>query len=467
VVRNEIDRAEEQGRRVYRAVWRWHFYAGLFCIPFVIWLACTGSIYLFKPQIERRLDRLYDHLAIRGVRASPERIASTAIASVPGATLHYYELPPDESSAVRVIVGLGKEEYRVYIHPQTLEVLKIVNENNRPMRIIFRMHGELLAGNWGSRFVELAASWAIVLIVSGLYLWWPRQSSKFAGVIWIRLNRGSRVFWRDLHAVTGIWISALALFLLLTGLAWAKNWGTYLKKIRQVTGTSVAHQDWTTGSASDSRQRETSNDSISPEAEHSEHMRRTMNLMTVARGYAALDRLVPAAKKLGFAAPVLVIPPAFGDDGWTVKSDSQNRPLRSTVVMSSQTGEILRREDFAQRHLIDRIIGVGIAAHEGQLFGVTNQLLGLATAMGLVTLSLSATILWWRRRAVGVLGAPLPTGKPRWSFILIAFIAGLALYLPAMTASLVVVLLLEKLIFARIPPISRWLGLSTDAACST
>ena len=47
----------EQGRRLYRAVWRWHFYAGVFCIPFVLWLACTGAIYLFKPQIERWLDR--------------------------------------------------------------------------------------------------------------------------------------------------------------------------------------------------------------------------------------------------------------------------------------------------------------------------------------------------------------------------------------------------------------------------
>ncbi|HLH33890.1 MAG TPA: hypothetical protein VKX41_04400 [Alloacidobacterium sp.] len=28
----------------YRTIWRWHFYAGLFCIPFVLWLATTGSI---------------------------------------------------------------------------------------------------------------------------------------------------------------------------------------------------------------------------------------------------------------------------------------------------------------------------------------------------------------------------------------------------------------------------------------
>ncbi len=36
----------------YRAVWRWHFYAGLFCIPFVILLSVTGAVYLFKEEVE-------------------------------------------------------------------------------------------------------------------------------------------------------------------------------------------------------------------------------------------------------------------------------------------------------------------------------------------------------------------------------------------------------------------------------
>ena len=30
----------------YRAVWRWHFYAGLFCIPFIVALLLFG---LFLP----------------------------------------------------------------------------------------------------------------------------------------------------------------------------------------------------------------------------------------------------------------------------------------------------------------------------------------------------------------------------------------------------------------------------------
>ena len=77
----------------YRAVWRWHFYAGLFCIPFVTVLAMSGSIYLFKPQIEAWIDRDYDNLAIKDRPASAADQIRAALAAVPGSTLNGYEVP--------------------------------------------------------------------------------------------------------------------------------------------------------------------------------------------------------------------------------------------------------------------------------------------------------------------------------------------------------------------------------------
>lgn len=186
----------------YTSVWRWHFYAGLFCIPFVLWLAITGSVYLFRPQIEAWIDRPFAHVATVGPRESAARQAAAAIAAVPGSVLHRYQLPDTPTQAVQIIVGKGKQEVRVYVHPQNLAVLKTVDEDQRLMRIVFRLHGELLAGNPGSYLVELAASWAIVMVLSGLFLWWPRGRGP-AGVIWPRLRAGGRRFWRDLHAVTG------------------------------------------------------------------------------------------------------------------------------------------------------------------------------------------------------------------------------------------------------------------------
>ena len=121
-------------------------------------------------------------------------------------------------------------------------------EDERFTRFLFRLHGELLMGDRGSMVVELAASWTIMMILTGLYLWWPRQAQGPGGSRLSRLAAGSRIFWRDLHSVTGVWISVLVLFLLLSGLPWAKSWGNYLKAVRRLTGTAVAQQDWTTGS---------------------------------------------------------------------------------------------------------------------------------------------------------------------------------------------------------------------------
>ena len=36
----------------YNLAWRWHFYAGLLVAPFMVMLALTGIIYLFKPQLD-------------------------------------------------------------------------------------------------------------------------------------------------------------------------------------------------------------------------------------------------------------------------------------------------------------------------------------------------------------------------------------------------------------------------------
>ena len=127
---------------------------------------------------------------------------------------------------------------RVYVHPDTLAILKTQDESNTLERAIFKLHGELMLGENGSYLVELAASWAIVMILTGLYLWWPRNAKGLGGVLYPRLGQGPKRFWRDLHAVVGIWVSAFALFLLASGLPWASVWGAAFKNVRAWTGTA-------------------------------------------------------------------------------------------------------------------------------------------------------------------------------------------------------------------------------------
>jgi uncharacterized iron-regulated membrane protein len=441
----------------YRAIWRWHFYAGLFCIPFVVVLAISGSIYLFKPQIEAWIDRDHDHLSLEGSTASAESQVLAAVAAVPGSRFQSYELPINNRAAGRVLVRDATGVTRVYVHPGTLAILKTVREDERLMKVLFRVHGELLMGNRGSTLVELAASWAIIMILTGLVLWWPRGANGVAGVVYPRLGRSSRVFWRDLHAVTGFWISGLALFLLLSGLPWAKFWGDYLKSVRGMTGTAVARQDWSNDKSRGGNS--------APSGEHSGHGSSSggswrNRASDKPADLKALDRIVATVQPLGLAPPVVIAPPAAGSSGWTAKSMAGNRTLRVDLTLDGATGAITSRQDFRDRHLIDRVVGTGIAAHEGQLFGWPNQLLGVATALGLVLLSVSSVVLWWARRDRGVLGAPRGGASPRFSWGLLALVVLLGVYLPLFGASLIAVKLLEKAVLVRIPRVRDWLGLA-------
>jgi uncharacterized iron-regulated membrane protein len=77
---------------LYRSVWRWHFYAGLFVIPFVLLLSLTGAVYLFKPQTDRWEERAFrDVPAARA--ASPIAQVRAAQTAFPGARFDSYRLP--------------------------------------------------------------------------------------------------------------------------------------------------------------------------------------------------------------------------------------------------------------------------------------------------------------------------------------------------------------------------------------
>ncbi|WP_204259642.1 PepSY-associated TM helix domain-containing protein [Lichenicola cladoniae] len=451
----------------YRTIWRWHFYAGVFCIPFVLLLSLTGMIYLFKPQIDDLIDWRYEHLAVAAHVAGPTAETRVALAAVPGSTLLAYELPRTTHSAARVIVLRHGEAIRVYVDPARLAVLKTVPEEWRFERIVFNLHGQLLLGNAGSLMVELVASWTIVMLLTGLCLWWPRPSagrSGAAGLLYPRLRSSGRVFWRDLHGVSALWASMFTLFLLISGLPWAYGWGNYLRVIRSISsvssGSPAGSADWQVGHVP-------ARDQIavaSPPAAGSMPDMPEMGGMAAPAVPAAvlpakaLDRIVATLRPLDLAYPVLVTPPGPRSSIWTARSDAENRLRRTTITLSAD-GRILRRADFGQKPLLDRIIGIGVTAHEGRLFGWANVVLNAFTALSMILVSVTAMTMWLGRRPRRSLGAPVILAPRLLTGAFLLLVLALALALPLFGLSVVLVALVERLLLRRTRRLGPWLGL--------
>jgi uncharacterized iron-regulated membrane protein len=444
----------------YRAVWRWHFYAGLFCIPFVIILSLTGALYLFRPQLEPLLDRSWDQMASDGVAQPVAAQFQAALASLPQSKPSAYLLPEAGWKSSRFLVMHEDKLHRVYVDPNQAKVLGWELEGSRFFNWLKRLHGQLLMGNRGSNLVELASSWTIIMLATGLFLWWPRSHKGWGGILYPRWRSGHRRWLRDLHGVTGFWIAAFAFFLLATGLPWAKFWGNYFRQARALVGTDLSKQDWTLGGQPATDHAGHPSDHQSPKKRKGGFRRSSGGIV---ENWDHLETVASHASSMKLATPVLIEPPEKSGGPWTIKAESQNRVLRRTTEMDAATGRIVSDEGFSQKHWLDQAVSAGIAAHEGQLFGLPNQLLGLLTALGLILLSCSGLWMWWRRRVPNTLGAPLPLVQPHIQLTFVALFLILSLYLPMFGASAILVTFLEHFILRRNEAIRKWLSLGAPS----
>ena len=73
--------------------------------------------------------------------------------------------------------------------------------------------------------VEMTPVWILVLLASGIFLWWPRATERGKPRLAIRWHKGGRLRWRDLHATTGILLSVVLIGYIVSGLTWSRYWG--------------------------------------------------------------------------------------------------------------------------------------------------------------------------------------------------------------------------------------------------
>ncbi|WP_425445627.1 PepSY-associated TM helix domain-containing protein [Xanthomonas pisi] len=224
-----VDLAPGDGRwRCYRAVWRWHFYAGLLVLPFIIWLALTGAAFLYQDAIDRTVHHGLKVVPAGAARASAQHLVEVAQRS-DGGTLFRYTTPKraDASAEIGLVDAQGTRKV-VYVDPYRRRVLGSLLEHGTLAWTIRRLHSLELIGPFARGLIEMAAGWAIVLVLTGVYLWWPR--GRRGGVVSVRGTPGQRLFWRDLHAVTGAGVGAVLLFLALTGMPWSWLWGAQVNR---------------------------------------------------------------------------------------------------------------------------------------------------------------------------------------------------------------------------------------------
>src|SRR5450830_505948 len=441
----------------YNLAWRWHFYAGPFVAPFMVLLALTGIIYLFKPQLDPLMygDLLTVPAAEHALSADEQ--LQRAKAAYPRGTLSKYLPPADATSSAQFVMHDGGREVTVFVDPYRGTVLGTQDAKNNLQAIARALHGELMIGTVGDRLIELAAGWGVMLVISGVYLWWPRGKSS-SGVLWPRFTTRGRVFWRDLHAVTGFWGAALLLVMLLSGMAWTGFWG---KQYAELWNRFPAAM-WNTVPTSDQQARVLNtatqqtvpwameNTPMPTSGDHAEHMNHGAMHAAPAEPTIRLQQVVDLATARKVEPGYSITPPTTAEGVFTVAVFANDPRNDATLHVDQYTGKVLADVRWEHYNGVARATETGVMLHEGKMFGWVNQLIVLLICLMILLSAVSGVVIWWKRRPAGGLGVPpLRHDLPKWKTAMVIML-GLAIIFPLVGASLIVVWALDRLLLSRL-----------------
>ncbi len=441
----EGERAPAQSSSVnlYRAVWRWHFYAGLFVLPFLISLAVTGALYLFRDEFDNLIhsDLKRIEVAQNVPKALPSDILAAAVAAVPGTAVKY-TTPGDPGASTEITVSTSEGKRAVYVNTYTGQVAGSLPDRGTVMWTIRYIHSLKYFGTYTRYLIEIAAGWSILLVATGIYLWWPRKQS--GGVLTVRGTPKKRVFWRDTHAVTGIFVGFFIVFLAVTGMPWSGVWGAKVNE--WANGSNFGYP---AGVRTD----------VPMSGEHLDHMAKTswsLEQAKVPESTASatgqpigIDAAIARFDGLGLATGYTVVLPTKPTGVYSGSVYPDDLSKQRVVHLDQYSGKPLIDMSYSDYGPLGKALEWGINVHMGQQFGLANQIVLLAACVGIVLLAVSAGIMWWKRRPRGSLGVPpLPQDK-RVLRGLLALLAIGGILFPLVGASLLVMLVLDLIVQSR------------------
>lgn len=463
-------------RDFYNTAWRWHFYAGLYVAPFLLMLAVTGLIMLWSSVlVGRDGEKLYSVTpAAQTIPVSQQAEAATN--AVPGSTLVQYIVPrtPEQPAVFRVNVGDASS--MVAVDPYRGSVLGTWERRTALYDVANLIHGTLLIGNVGDRLIEIAAGFGIVLVVTGVYLWWPRKDRRLRSALIPRTKGGGRQAWKSLHQTIGVYVAVLLLVFLTTGLSWTGVWGEKLvqawstfpvEKYDNIPISDVTHASMNHGGVKDVpwTLEQTPMPASDPHAAHNGHAGHSdhgpSSNTTTAVG-PDLDDIVAKAQAMGFDGRYQLSFP-IGETGvWTIardtmSNDSANPFSDRTVHIDRYSGSVLADMKFADYPVAGKAMAVGVAFHEGDIAGGWNVALNTMFCLSVIFLSISGIVMWWKRRPAGAnrLVAPItPEKMALWKTGAVVMLA-VSLFVPLTGLVLFTVLALDLLIIRHIKPIKR------------
>ncbi len=219
-----------------------HLWLGLSSGLVVLILGVTGCMLAFELEI-RNLTESFRNVKVENRDVLPpselKAIAEKHLVSKKALGIEY---PGKDKAAIAAYYD-EKEYELLFMNPYSGEVLKHKNMNRDFFRIVLDGHYYLwLPDNIGQPIAASATLVFLVMMISGLILWWPKNKAAKKQRFTIKWSARWRRKNYDLHNVLGFYMTWIAIFLAITGLVFGFQW--FAKSLYWITSggeTMVEH----------------------------------------------------------------------------------------------------------------------------------------------------------------------------------------------------------------------------------
>ena len=165
------------------------------------------------------------HVSGQGQTVAVSVQAKAVLQQYPKATIAEYVSPKASDLSAWFIIANEGATLAVAVDPYSGKVVKEVDKENTIYAWAAKIHRKLLMGDTGDRIVEIASGLALIQLITGLYLFWPRNGTVWRDILIPDMTATGRKLWKTLHTSVGFYISLVLLAFLLTGHAWTGIWG--------------------------------------------------------------------------------------------------------------------------------------------------------------------------------------------------------------------------------------------------
>jgi uncharacterized iron-regulated membrane protein len=399
-----------------RWLWKWHVIAGLLSLPFVILLTITGTIYLFKADLN---NIIYEDIKFVEV---PETSKALSLSLQKKAVTVYTQQP-----IIKLFLSLGSNEatgfqikshdrtvHIVYVNPYTAKVTGDIKQTDTLMYTIRKLHGELLLNKPGTLLVELVASWFVVLLITGLVIWFPLKKTSLGGFFTIRLKSSKRLMWRDIHAVFSFWVSIILLIIIAGAMPWTDVFGSQLKWVQKQTSSGYPIL-WRKNTTLES---------------------------SMFGSKLSLDDMMKIANKQQLLGQITMTLPLSDQGVFSVSNRSFWLSDQQVLHIDQYTGAIIKKLTWQDVGFLMDVRQVFMRLHQGE-YGRPNWWILLGTCLLFFTASVGGVMSYLTRRLSGQLGLPQVPETFKVGYIVLFIIGGLGVVFPLFGLSVVLIILIQ------------------------